>query len=131
VYSQKQTSVITNRSGAASFAAFTACCTMPPSLYESRPTASFSAGMPNRMIPPRPSFAAVFASSAIKSTESWACPGIEPIGCRTPLPVRANSGKINFPGDSRVSRRRLRTAGWYRSRRNRVVGKREFAIGSL
>ena len=81
VYSQKQTSVMTSKSAAACLAARMAWAMMPESLVASLPAASFCAGMPKRITPPRPSSAAWLISSASMSGESWNWPGMEAIGC--------------------------------------------------
>jgi hypothetical protein len=69
VYSQKQASATTTRSGAAFLILRIACCTTPLSLQASLPTESFFSGMPNRMTPEHPSSAAFCAASTALSTE--------------------------------------------------------------
>ena len=54
VYSQRQTSVTTVRSGCAYFSARTASCTTPSSSYAPEPTSSFACGIPNRITPGTP-----------------------------------------------------------------------------
>ncbi len=73
-----------------------------------------------------PAARAALVSSTIRSTESCATPGMEPIGLRTPRPLTANSGRMRSDGWMRVSRTIERSAAVRRKRRGRSAGK---AIG--
>ena len=120
VYSHRQTSQITHRSGSASFSVRTASCTMPSDAYASLPRSSFEAGSPNSSTAGTPSSRSSRASPASWSSDRWYCPGIDAISSRTPLPCVTNSGYTKSRGSSRVSATRFRSAGVLRRRRKRL-----------
>src|SRR5438128_470964 len=126
VYSHRHTSAMATTSGAASLMALNAVHTGPLGSHAPVPCASLWSGMPNRITLRTPAALAVVVSSTIRSTESCATPGMEPIGLRTPRPLTANSGRIRSDGWMRVSRTMERSAAVRRSRRGRSLGK---AIG--
>jgi len=92
VYSQKQTSVITARSGAWAFTAAIARGMMPSAAHPAEPVSSFFSGMPNRITAGMPRSRTVRHSSASTSTDIWNTPGMEVISFFTPRPGTANSG---------------------------------------
>jgi len=92
VYSQKQTSVITIRSGTASLTARTAVWTIPRGEYASLPSGSFFAGMPKRRMAGMFSWRTSRASLTSWSTERVNTPGIEGTSRRRFLPGATNSG---------------------------------------
>ena len=122
VYSQRQTSVITARSGTPSAIARVARWTIPSAASAPLPRPSFSSGMPKRITPGIPRSATRFASATTWSTEKRSTPGIDAIASRTPVPSTMKSGRIRSDGDSRVSRTMLRIVSLRRRRRMRVTG---------
>src|SRR5437016_5511438 len=110
-------------SGAASLMALNAVHTGPLGSHAPVPCASVWSGMPNRITLRTPAALAVFVSSTIRSTESCATPGMEPIGLRTPRPLTANRGRMRSDGWMRVSRTMERSAAVRRRRRGRSAGK--------
>ena len=96
---------------------------MPRSSSAPEPSASRTAGTPNSITPPRPAAAASVAARRSESSECCTTPGIEPIGCGSAMPSRTNSGSTSCDGTNVVSRARRRTAGDWRRRRSRWVGK--------
>ena len=120
VYSHRHTSVITTRSGDASFSTRTARCTMPSGSYPSEPTSSFTAGSPNSSTAGIPSDRSSAASPASWSSDRWNCPGIDEISSRTPSPCFTKSGYTKSRGSSRVSRTSERRASVRRRRRKRA-----------
>ena len=122
VYSHRHTSPITSSSGTARFTARAACCTTPCSSYASEPVASFAAGKPKRMIPPRPSRCARSASLTTSSTDVWYTPGSRATSRRTALPWHTNSGHTSCEGTRCVSCTSRRSAAVRRSRRIRRIG---------
>src|SRR5882724_7289948 len=110
-------------SGAASLMALNAVHTGPLGSQAPVPCASLWSGMPNRITLRTPAARAALVSSTIRSTESCATPGMEPIGLRTPRPATANSGRIRSDGWIRVSRTMERSAAVRRRRRGRSLGK--------
>ena len=66
-----------------------------------------------------PSSSSSAASAASASTESWAIPGMDSIGSRTPSPGRTKSGYTKSRGSSVVSRTRSRSVDVRRQRRGR------------
>jgi hypothetical protein len=75
-----------------SFTARTACWMMPSSAYASLPRGSFSAGRPKSSTAGMPMDAASLHSLSSSSTERRNCPGMGPMGSRTPRPWTAKSG---------------------------------------
>ena len=72
--------------GAARRIASRARCTMPSGAWRREPTASFDSGMPNSRTAGTPTSASRRHSSAARSTDSWATPGMLGTGRSTPLP---------------------------------------------
>ena len=84
IYSHRQTSVKTSRSGLSAFRARTARCTMPSSAYAPRRLRRLCvSGRPNSRTAGRPSAAICSASTRRASTVSCATPGREEIGRRS------------------------------------------------
>ena len=86
---------------------------MPLSLYESRPSGSFSAGMPNRIMPPRPELRrlAGFFGDQIDRKLGMARHRADrlPHALSRPGEQRQNQlGRVEL----RLAARSLRTAGW-------------------
>src|SRR4051812_8170784 len=123
VYSQRHTSVITVRSGCASFSARTAICTTPSSSNAPEPVSSFVPGIPNRITASIPTAASSEASATSSLIEKRSIPGIDSTGSRTFSLETTNSGWTRWRGDNSVSRTRSRSAFVRRSRRIRVAGK--------
>src|SRR6267143_2132056 len=123
VYSHRQTSAMATTSGAASLIALNAVHTGPLGSHAPVPCASLWSGMPKRITERTPAARAAFVSSTIRSTESCATPGMEPIGLRTPRPPTANRGRMRSDGWMRVSRTKERSAAVRRRRRGRSAGK--------
>ena len=123
VYSQRQTSVTTVRSGCASFSARTASCTTPSSSYAPEPTSSLACGIPNRITPGTPAAWISPASSTNSLIEKRSIPGIDSTGSRVPSFATTNSGWIRWRSESSVCRTRSRSALVARMRRMRVAGK--------
>src|SRR5947209_8178745 len=122
VYSHRQTSPTTSRSGTARFTARAACCTIPCSSYASEPVASFAAGRPNSMTPPSPRRWASSASFTSSSSEVWYTPGSAGTSRRTPSPWHTNRGHTSCAGTTCVSCTRRRSAAVRRNRRIRRIG---------
>src|SRR2546428_679496 len=116
VYSHRQTSPTTSRSGTARFTARAACCTIPCSSYASEPVASFAAGRPNSMTPPSPRRWASSASFTSSSSEVWYTPGSAGTSRRTPSPWHTNRGHTSCAGTTCVSCTRRRSAAVRRNR---------------
>ncbi len=122
VYSHRHTSVITMRSGTASFSARTPRCTTPSSAKLPEPSSSLASGMPKRMTAGMPSSATSRPSLTSSSTDVWATPGMDWTGLRTPSPGTTNSGRIRSSTVTRVSRTMRRSVSVRRSRRGRYSG---------
>src|SRR6267142_347656 len=117
------TSATATMSGNASLSALKAVQTGPLGSQALVPSASFRSGMPNRIAERTPAFQAPRASSTRLSTESWATPGIDAIGLRTPFPATAKSGSMKSLGSRRVSRTSDRSVSVRLRRRSRSGGK--------
>ena len=129
VYSHRQRSVMTSRSGWAALIARVASWTTPSSSHAPEPCSSLSAGRPNSSTPGMPSSAAIPASSTAPSIERWSTPGSDGIGVRRSPPATTNIGRIRWETDSSVSRTRPRRRPVRRSRRSRVAGNTTEIIG--
>src|SRR5688572_4417422 len=128
VYSQRQTSVMTIRSGTWRFISRTAHWTGASGSAASEPTASLRSGRPNSSTPGTPSAFAAAASLTASSTDSWKTPGIDGTSRRTPLPSQTNSGSTKQSGVRCVSRTSRRIASVRRSRRGRRASVRREAV---
>ena len=80
-------------------------------------------GIPNSRTAGTPGACASSASRTTSSGDNWNTPGMEATGWRNFRPVRAKSGKTNWPASSEVSRIKRRNAADCRNRRGRSVGK--------
>ena len=123
VYSQRQRSVITSRSGCAVLIARVASWMTPSSSHAPEPSSSLDAGSPNSSTAGMPSAYASPASRTAASIERWSTPGIEGIGVRPLLPWTTNIGYTRCRAASSVSRTRSRMPVVARRRRRRVAGK--------
>ena len=128
VYSHRQTSVITTRSGTCRFISRTADCTGASGSAASEPTASLRSGRPNRSTPGTPSAFAAAASLTASSTDNWKTPGIDETSRRMPLPSQTKSGRTKQSGLRCVSRTRRRIASVRRRRRGRRASVRRDAV---
>ena len=122
VYSQKQLSVITTRSGAASLAARVMRASRPLGSSVSRPAASLLWLMPNSITARTPSRATASISRASLVSGMRDTPGISAIGTGASIPSSMNSGRIRSLAVTAVSRTKERSASVRRRRRRRVVG---------
>ena len=127
VYSQKQLSVITTRSGAASLAMRVIRAMRPPAAKLSLPVLSLLWLMPNSMTARTPSCARASICRARPRSGIRDTPGISGIGTSSSTPSSTNNGRIRSAAVTWVSRTRARNASVRRRRRRRVVGN----IGEL
>ena len=102
---------------------------MPDGSVAPVPTASFSAGMPNSITPPRPSSAASATALSRLARVCWTTPGIDPIGRGSSRSSRTNSGSTSCRGSTDVSATSRRIAGVVRSRRGRTSGRLTESLG--
>ena len=123
VYSHMQTSVITTRSGWASFSARTAIWITPSSSYAPVPNSSLEAGIPKRITARTPTEISSVASATASAIERRSTPGIASMGSRTASPAVTNIGWTRCSGLRLVSRTRSRRGLVLRRRRRRVAGK--------
>ncbi len=123
VYSHMQVSAIATSGKSSARMRRNASWTIPSSADAPVPNASLVSGSPKSMIPPTPRSARRAASSAARSGDRRACPGIDPMGSRIPEPARTNSGATSIAGWRRVSRTRARRAGVLRRRRGRSCSR--------
>src|SRR5581483_5985682 len=122
MYSHKQTSPMTTRSGNSLLIARDACCTIPSSAQAPVATSSLLSGRPNRMMAGTPSECASRASLTASSTDRLYTPGMERTSLRTPSPGHTNMGYTSPSGDNCVSRTMDRKASVRRNRLSRVTG---------
>ncbi len=92
VYSHRQRSAITSRSGYAALIARVASWMTPSSSHAPLPCSSLAAGRPNSSTAGMPSSAAMPASSTAPSMLRWSIPGIDAIGVRRSAPATTNIG---------------------------------------
>jgi len=121
VYSQRQTSVITTRSGAARFMARTVSWMIPCSSYAPLPCSSLAGGNPNSNTPPTPRSAARRASSPASASGCCITPGMAATGVAAPAGLK-KSGQTSCERCKRASATNRRSPGLRRSRRNRTAG---------
>ena len=92
VYSHRQRSVKTSRSGWAALIARVASWITPSSSHAPEPSSSLLAGSPNSSTAGMPSACAIPASSTAPSIETWSIPGISAIGVRLGPVATTNIG---------------------------------------
>ena len=96
---------------------------MPCGSIAPEPIASFSAGSPNSITPPRPASTASVAAFFSESRVCCTTPGMVEISRGSVASSATNSGSTSWLGDTAVSATRRRRAGVRRSRRGRISGK--------
>ncbi len=92
VYSHRQRSVMTSRSGCSALIARVASWMTPSSSHAPEPSSSLAAGSPNSSTAGMPSAAASPASCTAWRIERWSMPGMVGIGVRLSLPCTTNIG---------------------------------------
>ena len=83
----------------------------PPGSRPHDPVASLVSGMPNSIIPPRPSSAASAAAFPQESRMCWTTPGIEPIGTGLGRTLAHEHGSTSRRASTDVSATSRRRAG--------------------
>ena len=94
VYSHRQRSQITSRSGCAALIARVASWTIPSSSQAPEPSSSLAAGRPNSSTAGMPSAAASPASSTAAPIERWSMPGMLAIG-DSPVDAVAHEHRVH------------------------------------
>ncbi|TMC00384.1 MAG: uroporphyrinogen-III synthase [Chloroflexi bacterium] len=116
VYSQRQTSAMSARSGTRARNTRSAAGTGPSGSAAFSPRSSFSCGRPKSSRAPTPARAARSPISATRETGQRAWPGSDVIGDGASIRASTNTGRTNAEGVRRVSATSRRSAGVRRSR---------------